>query len=1164
MYNKIYEIEKMLDQVPLDNLALLFSQENGSKYLFVYHTDSLPTMPDPNWQAKQLEQLKPSDYAEFDGLLVGYPALDVAFPDIPTHGSSFYHIEHIYDAKNRQISSQDTYQLAKWLHQHEPKFTNSRRGRSKIIELALPYLFQTINNFENLVAIIPNEDIDKFLNSQQDSLQTIYLDNENALSNLSGDEWLVALEEIHFLNDRLGQKRPFFSDLRLILRQSGHKKDLQNTCRYWSHDFWQKWQSSKNPDFKKTAYSLAAESWLMEEDVEDLIAILPHKNFWHFLQTGAAIRIYRSPRIYEKPNNPGKIYCSLSEFQRISKTDLDDYKTVPISFPALSTVFETITPEPVFDLGVVLYKAGKWPELAQTLSLLSMDLLKEPFGAGVSVNAKPQAITDLAFRAAMFYALEEPWHKQWHFRHAQLVEQSYQYLSECLLSQERSQPGDLLSDYYLALKEWYGCGISQDIPSSLNTIQDACHGFLEKSDKVTSLKNEQKIARRLMDAARILNASEVKSLRGTRSLPSHFDVIKYLRQVSDSSSPTDIFSLPFEDLLDAYEIRHNKWQTLQNNLSTQRPSEEDLRNLAAEYESLIRMAYAPAHELKSLQWACRQDMERIEHLRNALESKPMIKIRVLNPQVILDKQEHLHVEIENIGGAIAINFEINLNASRRFEFLSAPKPITKDKLEIGKPCRLTWDICCSESPLDLHFKGRFETSERKTSNLDERFQINAIRAKSAGSAPRGGNPYQAGPPVMANRFYGRDKEIKEILYLLRGGVTQPVLLRGARRIGKSSILRQLQYLLTHEGELQRINFSRDDEVTLQKIRPVLTSLQEISGANYIARWFQFIYMQICDSVGIPYSQEILEDEFNRFPYSAFAERIKYIFEQRPETRLLVMIDEWDEQLHLPELGPSLRAIMQNEDRINWIISSTWTLKAEMGRFASPFYGQAMAMELKEMDWSSASNLIIEPSKKIGVEWHGDAIVTLLEQTAQRPYLVQFLCQKIINSLYSQSSSVVDSDLVCSVINQFIKIPQTGGQPFSFLWQTVPLSHSSKEDVDLHWLGRLILLILDKLAPSELTYLEIRQAIQSELHKHKLFTPEDFFDDEFREQLIELENIFDAIVLKGQRYTFSIPLAKQWFHQTTASHPTPIQYAYAGMMQDYEEWKRASAKGNQND
>ena len=463
-----------------------------------------------------------------------------------------------------------------------------------------------------------------------------------------------------------------------------------------------------------------------------------------------------------------------------------------------------------------------------------------------------------------------------------------------------------------------------------------------------------------------------------------------------------------------------------------------------------------------------------------------------------------------------------------------------------------------ESPEYVRLIGVIETLNKPLAQYLPTIYDVINRAKSAKSTPRGGNPYQAGVPLTGIRFYGREKEIREILYLLIAGVTQPILLRGSRRIGKTSILFQLRYLLTHEGELERLKFSGDDEIALRKIHPVLKSLQEIPGVDYIARWLQSLYMDICESVGINYSKEPLENEFTTDPSRAFSKYMNHLFEQLPEIRLLIMIDEWDEQRHLPELESILRAIMQNDHRINWIISSTWILRAEMNRYGSPLYGLLKHMEIKEMDWASASSLIVDPSNKIGVTWQQDAVVTLLDQTARRPYLIQLLCQEVIDALYSQSSNFVDLKIVDLVIKEFINTPQAHGQYFSFLWTSEFLVKENQGDAGLHWLGRLILLALDN-SFSGLTYLKIKQVIQNELHKRKLTIPQDFFEEEFTEQMIELEHIFDAISLVGQEYKFSIPLAKGWFHHTVGLQPEPFRYAYRGMMQDYEKWKQTSGQ-----
>ena len=1169
---KIRQIEQMLDQIPLEDVVLIFSQnaKEDQRCLLVYNTTYLPIMPNIHWSARSLTDLKPDDYTRFDGPVLGFSALDVAFPNIPTHGVNFYSLQYIFDSKGQQTQYRETaYRLAKWLWEHRLQFADSkedlRRGQSKIIELALPKLL-SVQNIEHLIAVLPPDDLEEYLSDQWDSLQTISLENVDALSQIDAECWIVTLEEIALFNPELGRDQVHFTDLRFILRRAGRTNELQQICRALAHRCWQEWQSSQNPDFKKAAYTLAAEAWLMKEDVEDLVALLPHQDFEHFLETSDAIRIYRSPRIYELNSTSSGPCFSLSEFvsERIADEVLKHYKTAPMFLSVLSSFFRPVVPESVIDLGPILYKTEHATQLARSLWLLSTDLTKQPLTSEFSININPQTITDLALRAVTIYSLEEPWHKQWHARYPQLLEQSYKHLIECLHQQETSVTDGMLADYYHALREWYGCGISQDIPRSLNSILNACRVFLEKSENRTNLQIEQNVARQLIETIRLLTDHEVRHPLKLRSLTFRFDVGKFLRQVADSAFPMDIFSLRFEELLDTYESYYEQWQSWQNNLPTYRPSNEELRKLLDDYTLLQRIAYAPAHELRILDWACEQDIARIERLREALGLGAMIQVRVLNPQVILRMRERVQVEVENIGGAIAHDFEITLSPSRRFEFLSLPNPKVPGTLDIRQPYRLEWNIRPLDSPLELHFSYRFRTHDGQLLTYEEDCQINATPAKVAGIAPRGGNPYQAGAPVIAERFFGREKELKRILNLLLGGVTQPVLLRGPRRIGKSSILHQLRHLLTQEGELQRIDYSADNEFALRRIYPVLTSLQEISDVDYIPRWFQAVFMTICDSVGLEYQERDLTEDFDRFPYHAFTRHINRLFDKRPNMRLLILIDEWDEQRHLSVLGNNLRALMQQEQRINWIISSTWTLKEEMSKFSSPFYNQTAPIELKEMNWESASQLIVKLSERIGVDWHGDAIVSVLEQTGRRPYLIQFLCQEIINHLYDQKMSLVDHEIVSVAISKFIKMSKMSGQPFGFLWENDTVKRHGNDDARLHWLGRLILWALDTHAPAGLTRLEIKDLIQTELRHRKWEISEVFFEEEFGGQITELEYIFDAIMLEGQRFKFSIPLAQQWFHHMIDQHPDPVQHAYLGIVQDYEEWNRTQAKENKND
>ena len=76
---------------------------------------------------------------------------------------------------------------------------------------------------------------------------------------------------------------------------------------------------------------------------------------------------------------------------------------------------------------------------------------------------------------------------------------------------------------------------------------------------------------------------------------------------------------------------------------------------------------------------------------------------------------------------------------------------------------------------------------------DIRLNVHTLQTDTANLTT---NLYQAGPPVYGTgSFFGREDELKSILTRLAGAITQPILLRGARRVGKTSLWRQLKWIL---------------------------------------------------------------------------------------------------------------------------------------------------------------------------------------------------------------------------------------------------------------------------------------------------------------------------------------------------------------------------------
>src|SRR5689334_21605815 len=63
------------------------------------------------------------------------------------------------------------------------------------------------------------------------------------------------------------------------------------------------------------------------------------------------------------------------------------------------------------------------------------------------------------------------------------------------------------------------------------------------------------------------------------------------------------------------------------------------------------------------------------------------------------------------------------------------------------------------------------------------------------------NPFKLGMPVFGDDFFGRKRQLEQVLRLLNGG--SAVNIFSLRRIGKSSTLRQIAYLCKNDSQWQQ-------------------------------------------------------------------------------------------------------------------------------------------------------------------------------------------------------------------------------------------------------------------------------------------------------------------------------------------------------------------------
>jgi hypothetical protein len=1162
---QLNKIKQILSQVEMENLVLAFSQAEGDQYLLAYVADEPPRITDPSCRALPLCELKSTDYAQYDGLAVGYSAIDVFFPDIPTHGVNFYSIEHVFHQQMKHEQWQRTsFHLAQALLKYSDGLSTDkreylqRRAYIKIIQLALPCLLQE-NVVGGLVAILPDIDLHRYLDLSEKGYQCFYDAplQENDLELLpqvslkEDGQWVVALEELYAFRPELDWREPHFIDLPPILNQIHHDQTLKDTRSNLARRCWRQWETSHDRIFRSAAYALSAKAWFSAGDVSELVALLPHKDFERFVATGDALRIYR----VTQPDIP---FASLPG-PRFSLESLingqineSDYETLPLSFPALTPALEGISQHPSLDLGPLLWDAGQGPSVARTLWLLSRDLLNASDPSWLSIKSQSGVITDMAWRAASLYGLSNPW--EWRQgRYDQFIEKCFNNLLICLLNDEQHAGDDPVKYYYRALREWYGCIATPDHKRSISDVVHTCKIFLEQSEASSKLPEERVTARRLMKIGERFTLPYRESeilLQETSEEPYPFDIPKYRRRLVDSHERVKKLSNLSEKCFQDFFRAHSRWRTLQETLRISRLNRDELDSIQKEIELQNRIVYAVPHALAVLHWAYNEDIRRIKQLESAVEIGPLIRVHVRNPWIVSGVRERVRIDVENIGGAPARELSLEIVPSDKYELASDSTVLRLNTVDPGTIQNLNVDIRTREkSSLTLTWSCTFRDHNDKPQVKQEEIPVDIIEPAKIAVSPKQ-NLYKAGLPVKGwTEFFGRGQQLRQILLGLISGITQPILLRGPRRMGKTSILNHLAWLLNSPNECARLGLSFEQQEKLRAIYTVTHSLQSVGDP---ALFFQNITEDICRELGVKYesNQELKEKAFRRDPTREFIKAMDAVFEWNKMVRILVIIDEWDE-LSRPEfsqLARNLRSVMEKEQRINWLISSTWTLSKEAGQYGSPFWNLTLPIELGELGWETAINLITTPSESMGVIWHGEAVIAVLEITGRRPYMIQLVCRQIVNYLMANRKSptnIVDPETVAIVVDQFIKQGQATSQYIGFHW------NGEDQESKVGYMGKLILWSLDE-HDYPLTRAEIRKSITMEF-EHRSLSPVDqvFFDKEFNAEITLLHLIFDVISRVGDRYLFSTPLIRRWIRWTISQQDDPVKELHTGIIHDWE-------------
>jgi tetratricopeptide (TPR) repeat protein len=299
------------------------------------------------------------------------------------------------------------------------------------------------------------------------------------------------------------------------------------------------------------------------------------------------------------------------------------------------------------------------------------------------------------------------------------------------------------------------------------------------------------------------------------------------------------------------------------------------------------------------------------------------------------------------------------------------------------------------------------------------------------------NPYTAGRPVFGNRFFGREQIFQNIRDALVTSQQRLVVLHGQRRIGKSSILKELPTKLPSD-HFVIVDFDLQYYAG-QSLSKVLVALADA----------------ICRETDIELpDREVFEDNEFFFANDFLKEAKLRLTENQ---QLLVLIDEFDiiretENERIPvasrEFTTLLQQLINSEQKLSFILVAGSNLATLPGHLQSVFR-LGTYVRVGFFDEAETKELIFKPAKDI-LTYSASALDTMFKLTSGHPYFTQLLCLEIFNHSILTHRSEIGLDEINTATKQSLV---SGMGAFSWIWNELSLAERVYLSAVAHTVGK---------------------------------------------------------------------------------------------------------------
>jgi predicted AAA+ superfamily ATPase len=335
------------------------------------------------------------------------------------------------------------------------------------------------------------------------------------------------------------------------------------------------------------------------------------------------------------------------------------------------------------------------------------------------------------------------------------------------------------------------------------------------------------------------------------------------------------------------------------------------------------------------------------------------------------------------------------------------------------------------------------------------------------------SPYQVTRGVdNASIFFGREKIIKDITQRN----PRNYLIVGARRVGKSSLLKALHRTYLKNKMIKPLYFTLADNNLKKKIMDELT----------------------------PRNKNI----------NSFSDLKLYLKQQ--DKKYVCLIDEVDDFIEYDknknyEFLKSLRE-MSEEGYITFILAGFWQLYQSKFDHQSPLLNFGDFIEIGELESDACHNLIKKPMSVMNIVFEEDSLINnIVGKMGQKAQLISLVCQELLEDKSMQKISIDGIENALITKKDVERVFQNSKKIRTELVQWVKLEDDKKGEL-------LRKLIMYSMLKNDIFNLE---DVQELLKKHDIYI--DLMDVEYHLELLVLSFFFRK---ETYSYSFRIPLQRE--------------------------------------